>query len=48
VVSRRKLPLMTQKWDDGGETNVGSTIRDSSLRVWTDDYSNLFSVLAKP
>ena len=48
VVSRRKLPLTTQKWEDGGETTVGSTIRDSSLRVWTDDYSNLFSVLAKP
>lgn len=48
VVSRRKLPLMTQKWEDGGETKIGSTIRDSSLRVWTDDYSNLFSVLAKP
>jgi len=48
VVSRRKLPLVTQKWEDGGETSVGTSIRDSSLRVWTDDYSNLFSVLAKP
>ena len=48
VVSRRKLPLMTQKWEDGGETKIGSTIRDSSLRLWTDDYSNLFSVVAKP
>ncbi len=48
VVSRRKLPLMTQKWEDGGETKVGPAIRDSSLRVWTDDYSNLFSVLASP
>jgi hypothetical protein len=48
VVSQRKLPLATQKWEDGGETVVGSTVRDSSLRVWTDDYSNLFSVLAKP
>lgn len=48
VVSRRKLPLVTQKWEDGGETKIGSTIRDSSLRLWTDDYSNLFSVLAKP
>ena len=48
AVSRRKLPLTTQKWDNGGETKVGTTIRDSSLRVWTDDYSNLFSVLAGP
>ena len=48
VVSRRELPLVTQSWEDGGETTVGTTIRDSSLRVWTDDYSNLFSVLAKP
>ena len=48
VVSQRKLPLTTQAWEDGGETTVTSTVRDSSLRVWTDDYSNLFSVLAKP
>ena len=48
VVSRRKLGLTEQKWEDGGETTVGSSIRDSGLRVWTDDYSNLFSVLAKP
>jgi hypothetical protein len=48
VVSRRELPLTTQKWDDGGETKIGPTIRDSNLRLWTDDYSNLFSVLAKP
>jgi hypothetical protein len=48
VVSRRKLPLTTQEWEDGGKTEVASTIRDSGLRVWTDDYSNLFSVLAKP
>ena len=48
VVSRRKLPLMTQNWEDGGKTTIGTTIRDSSLRLWTDDYSNLFSVVAKP
>ena len=48
VVSRRELRLETQKWEDGGETTVEPSIRDSSLRVWTDDYSNLFSVLAKP
>ena len=48
AVSQRKPPIGTQKWEDGGETTVGSTIRDSSLRVWTDDYSNLFRVLAKP
>ena len=48
VVSRRKLPLATQKWEGGGQTTVGTTIRDSALRVWTDDYSNLFSVLSKP
>ena len=48
VVSQRELRLETQKWDDGGETKIAKTIRDSSLRVWTDDYSNLFSVLAKP
>jgi protein-L-isoaspartate O-methyltransferase len=48
VVSRRRLPLTTQEWEDGGETRVAATIRDSGLRVWTDDYSNLFSVLAKP
>jgi hypothetical protein len=39
---------MTQMWEDGAETTVGTTIRDSGLRLWTDDYSNLFSVLAKP
>jgi protein-L-isoaspartate O-methyltransferase len=48
VVSRRNLPLTTQKWEDGGETTVATTIRNSGLRVWTDDYSNLFSVLATP
>lgn len=48
VVSRRELRLATQSWEDGGETKVAPSIRDSSLRVWTDDYSNLFSVLAKP
>jgi SAM-dependent methyltransferase len=48
VVSRRELPLMTQKWEDGGETVIGTTIRDSGLRLWTDDYSNLFSVLEEP
>nr|MBA2241438.1 fused MFS/spermidine synthase [Chthoniobacterales bacterium] len=48
IVSQRELPLTTQEWEDGGETKVASTIRDSGLRVWTDDYSNLFSVLAKP
>jgi hypothetical protein len=48
VVSRRELPLTTKRWEDGGETRIGKTIRDSNLRVWTDDYSNLFSVLAKP
>ena len=48
VVSRRDLALATQKWEDGGETKVGASIRDSGLRVWTDDYSNLFGVLAKP
>ena len=46
VVSRRDLALATQKWEDGGETKVGASIRDSGLRVWTDDYSNLFGVLA--
>ena len=48
VVSRRKLPLETEKWEDGGETTVTTTMRDPALRLWTDDYSNLFSVLAKP
>jgi protein-L-isoaspartate O-methyltransferase len=48
VVSARNLPLATQKWEDGGETTAAITIRDSGLRVWTDDYSNLFSVIAKP
>jgi spermidine synthase len=48
VVSQRELPLKTEKWEDGGETKVATSIRDSGLRVWTDDYSNLFSVLAKP
>jgi SAM-dependent methyltransferase len=48
AVGQRTLPLTTQKWEDGGQTSVGTTIRDSGLRVWTDDYSNLFSVLAQP
>lgn len=48
VVSRRKLPLTTQKWEDGGETTVTATTQDAKLRVWTDDYSNLFSVLVEP
>ena len=48
VVSRRKLPLKTEEWADGGKSTVGTTIRDSGLRLWTDDYSNLFSVLATP
>ena len=48
VVSQRSLPLTTQQWEDGGETTVSKTIRDSGLRVWTDDYSNLFSVMVKP
>ena len=48
VVSQRKLPLETREWEDGGESTVTTTIRDAGLRVWTDDYSNLFSVLAQP
>ena len=48
VVSAQNLPLVSQKWHDGGETNVGLTIRDSGLRIWTDNYSNLFSVLNQP
>jgi hypothetical protein len=48
VVSRRELSLQGQEWEDGGETKIGTTIRDSGLRVWTEDYSNLFSVLAPP
>jgi hypothetical protein len=48
VMSRRKLGLTSQEWEDGGETKIAPSIRDSGLRVWTDDYSNLFSVLVKP
>ena len=48
VMSRGRLSLTTQKWGDGGESTVNATVRDRHLRVWTDDYSNLFSVLAKP
>jgi hypothetical protein len=48
VVSGRKLGLTSQTWEDGGKTEIAPSIRDSGLRVWTDDYSNLFSVLVKP
>jgi protein-L-isoaspartate O-methyltransferase len=48
VVSRRELPLTTQEWEGGGKSTVTPAVRDPKLRVWTDDYSNLFSVLAKP
>ena len=48
VISRRPLALTTQKWADGGESTVTQTARGANLRLWTDDYSNLFSVLAKP
>ncbi|CAN5605029.1 fused MFS/spermidine synthase [soil metagenome] len=48
VVSRRQLPLTTQEWEDSGDSTVTPAPREPKLRIWTDDYSNLFSVLAKP
>lgn len=47
VVSARALPLVTKTWEDLGLTIVTPATEDPALRVWTDDYSNLFSVLRR-
>ena len=48
VVSAQSLPLSTKEWDDGGKSEVRPTKRNPRHRLWTDDYSNLFSVLVRP
>jgi hypothetical protein len=46
VVSAQLLPLESKDWDDGGKTLVRPANGNASP-VWTDDYSNLFSVVVR-
>jgi SAM-dependent methyltransferase len=47
VVTAEPLPLESKEWDDGAKTTALPANPDPKQRVWTDDYSNLFSVLMR-